>query len=188
MKTWLESADCDSMLFLSDKEDLGRQVVSHEGTWLLCSCYWKRFVFWTDRNVTMGTVSYILPKNLVHDTSCFTCREHKRQHSHYQRLWRRFLQKFQTFQVRQSQQICVRLGVKHPTESCLEFASFCIFRGGVLKPSQMTTSNLSMAVSECFWKMVRESVEQQADAFKGEKWAFQTNCRGVHTHCVVAIV
>jgi len=40
-------------------------------------------------------------------------------------------------------------------------------RDGVLKPYQMTTLNLSMAVSECFWKMVRESVEQQADAFKG---------------------
>lgn len=40
-------------------------------------------------------------------------------------------------------------------------------RDGVLKPTQMTTQNLSMAVSETFWKMVRESVEQQADAFKG---------------------
>lgn len=42
-----------------------------------------------------------------------------------------------------------------------------LFRDGVLKPTQMTTQNLSMAVSETFWKMVRESVEQQADAFKG---------------------
>ena len=42
-------------------------------------------------------------------------------------------------------------------------------RDGVLKPHQMTTQNLSMAVADCFWKMVRESVEQQADAFKGNE-------------------
>lgn len=38
----------------------------------------------------------------------------------------------------------------------------------MLKAHQVTTKNLSLAVSDCFWKMVRESVEQQADAFKGE--------------------
>lgn len=42
-----------------------------------------------------------------------------------------------------------------------------LFKDGVLKPTQMTTQNLSMAVSETFWRMVKESVEQQADAFKG---------------------
>lgn len=40
-------------------------------------------------------------------------------------------------------------------------------RSGLLKASQLTTANLSHAVSQCFWKMVRESVEQQADAYKG---------------------
>lgn len=41
-------------------------------------------------------------------------------------------------------------------------------RSGVFKASQMTTQNLSFAVSHCFWKMVRESIEQQADSFKGK--------------------
>lgn len=49
------------------------------------------------------------------------------------------------------------------TESCC-----AVRRDGMLKAHQVTTKNLSLAVSDCFWKMVRESVEQQADAFKGE--------------------
>ena len=52
-----------------------------------------------------------------------------------------------------------------------------MLRDGVLKPNQMTTLNLSMAVSECFWKMVRESVEQQADAFKGESLVCGFSCQ-----------
>lgn len=41
-------------------------------------------------------------------------------------------------------------------------------REGILNASQCTTQSLSLAVADCFWKMVKASVEQQADAFKGQ--------------------
>jgi len=43
-----------------------------------------------------------------------------------------------------------------------------VYREGVLNTMQCTTQNLSLAVADCFWKMVKASVEQQADAFKGK--------------------
>lgn len=51
---------------------------------------------------------------------------------------------------------------------------FCKFREGVLNPSQCTTQNLSFAVSDCFWKMVKSAVEQQADLYKARKFNLET--------------
>ncbi|XP_043229771.1 dynamin-like 120 kDa protein, mitochondrial isoform X2 [Amphibalanus amphitrite] len=49
-----------------------------------------------------------------------------------------------------------------------------LFRSGVMSSAQCTTRNLSLAVSDRFWKMVRETVEQQADAFKATRFNLET--------------
>jgi len=49
-----------------------------------------------------------------------------------------------------------------------------LFSSGGIRSSQCTTQNLARAVQDCFWKMVRESVEQQADAFKADRFNLET--------------
>lgn len=62
--------------------------------------------------------------------------------------------------------------IKAYEESFFRNSKLC--RDGILNMSQCTTQSLSFAVSDCFWKMVRESVEQQADAFKAQRFNLET--------------
>ncbi|ESO01448.1 hypothetical protein HELRODRAFT_82157, partial [Helobdella robusta] len=55
-----------------------------------------------------------------------------------------------------------------------------LFKGGVLRAHQMGTMNLCLAVSQCFWQMVRQSVEQQADAFKATKFNLETEWKNTY--------
>ncbi|XP_066156023.1 dynamin-like GTPase OPA1, mitochondrial isoform X1 [Euwallacea fornicatus] len=54
------------------------------------------------------------------------------------------------------------------------FRSSKLFKDGQIRSTQVTTRNLSLAVADCFWKMVKETVEQQADAFKARRFNLET--------------
>lgn len=44
----------------------------------------------------------------------------------------------------------------------------CVFFGNVFRPHQTTTQNLARAVSQEFWKRVRESVQQQTEVIRAD--------------------
>uniref|UniRef100_A0A0A9YA90 Dynamin-like GTPase OPA1, mitochondrial n=2 Tax=Lygus hesperus TaxID=30085 RepID=A0A0A9YA90_LYGHE len=60
------------------------------------------------------------------------------------------------------------------------FRNSKLFRDSKLSSTQLTTKNLSFAVAEVFWKMVRETVEQQADAFKATRFNLETEWKNTY--------
>ncbi|XP_074604504.1 opa1 mitochondrial dynamin like GTPase isoform X2 [Brevipalpus obovatus] len=54
------------------------------------------------------------------------------------------------------------------------FSNSQLCRDGILNASQCSTQSLSLAVSECFWRMVKASVEQQADSYKALRFNLET--------------
>lgn len=66
----------------------------------------------------------------------------------------------------------VELG--HTCESTPSTRSVFSLREGLVAAGQVTTRNLSLGVADCFWRMVRDTVEQQADAFKAMRFNLET--------------
>ena len=57
------------------------------------------------------------------------------------------------------------------------FKNSKLIKDELLNIAQCTTPNLSLAVSDCFWKMVKASVVQQADSFKALRFNLEMEWR-----------
>lgn len=62
------------------------------------------------------------------------------------------------------------------------FLTSTLCEKGILNPNQCTTRNLSTKVSECFWGMVKASIEQQADAYKATLFNLEAEWNHLFPH------
>uniref|UniRef100_A0A0X3P078 Dynamin-like GTPase OPA1, mitochondrial n=1 Tax=Schistocephalus solidus TaxID=70667 RepID=A0A0X3P078_SCHSO len=62
------------------------------------------------------------------------------------------------------------------------FKTSRLFREGALRLEQMTTENMSKAVSERFWRMVKDSVEQEADTYRAIRYNLETEWKNTYPH------